>query len=63
MCIRDSFNGSQVIVQEATFKTQEQFLTEFDKIAQRKGIPKGDEYNKLYWEAFERYNVSTLREY
>jgi hypothetical protein len=57
------FNGSQVIVQEATFKTQEQFLTEFDKIAQRKGIPKGDEYNKLYWEAFERYNVSTLREY
>lgn len=57
------FNGSQVIVQEATFKTQEQFLSEFDKIAQRKGIPKGDEYNKLYWEAFERYNVSTLREY
>jgi len=57
------FNGSQVIVQETTFKTQEQFLTEFDKIAQRKGIPKGDEYNKLYWEAFERHNVSTLREY
>jgi len=57
------FNGSQVIVQEATFKTQEQFLSEFDKIAQRKGIPKGDEYNKLYWEAFERYNVSSLREY
>ena len=57
------FNGSQVIVQEATFKTQEQFLSEFDKMAQRKGIPKGDEYNKLYWEAFERYNVSTLREY
>jgi hypothetical protein len=57
------FNGSQVIVQEAAFKTQEQFLSEFDKIAQRKGIPKGDEYNKLYWEAFERYNVSTLREY
>ena len=58
-----NFNGSQVIVQEATFKTQEQFLSEFDKIAQRKGIPKGDEYNKLYWEAFERYNVSSLREY
>jgi len=57
------FNGTQVIVQETTFKTQEQFLTEFDKIAQRKGIPKGDEYNKLYWEAFERHNVSTLREY
>tara|TARA_B100000575_G_scaffold41838_2_gene29413 strand:+ start:2419 stop:3309 length:891 start_codon:yes stop_codon:yes gene_type:complete len=57
------FNGSQIIVSESTFKTQEQFLTEFDKIAQRKGIPKGDEYNKLYWEAFERYNVKTLREY
>ena len=61
--VSGDFNGSQVIVQEATFKTQEQFLSEFDKIAQRKGIPKGDEYNKLYWEAFERYNVSTLREY
>ena len=57
------FNGSQVIVQENSFKTQEQFLTEFDKIAQRKGIPKGDDYNKLYWEAFERYNVKNLREY
>ena len=57
------FNGSQVIVQENSFKTQEQFLSEFDKIAQRKGIPKGDDYNKLYWEAFERYNVKNLREY
>lgn len=57
------YNGTQVIVQESTFKTQEQFLTEFDKIAQRKGIPKGDEYNKLYWEAFKRYNVQTLKEY
>ncbi len=57
------FNGSQVIVSETSFKTQEQFLTEFDKIAQRKGIPKGDDYNKLYWEAFERYNVKDLREY
>ena len=57
------FNGSQVIVSETAFKTQEQFLTEFDKIAQRKGIPKGDDYNKLYWEAFERYNVKNLREY
>lgn len=57
------FNGSQVIVSESSFKTQEQFLSEFDKVAQRKGIPKGDEYNKLYWEAFERYNVSSLREY
>jgi hypothetical protein len=58
-----NFNGTQVIVQETTFKTQEQFLTEFDKIAQRKGIPKGDDYNNLYWEAFERYNVKTLREF
>ncbi len=57
------FNGSQVIVSENSFKTQEQFLSEFDKIAQRKGIPKGDDYNKLYWEAFERYNVKNLREY
>ena len=57
------FNGSQVIVQENSFKTQEQFLSEFDKIAQRKGIPKGEDYNKLYWEAFERYNVKNLREY
>ncbi len=57
------FNGSQVIVQENSFKTQEQFLSEFDKIAQRKGIPKGDDYNKLYWEAFERYNVKDLREF
>ena len=58
-----NFNGTQVIVQETTFKTQEQFLTEFDKIAQRKGIPKGEGYNNLYWEAFERYNVKTLREF
>ncbi len=57
------FNGSQVIMQETSFKTQEQFLSEFDKIAQRKGIPKGDDYNKLYWEAFERYNVKDLREF
>jgi hypothetical protein len=57
------FNGTQVIVPETSFKTQEQFLTEFDKIAQRKGIPKGEDYNKLYWESFERYNVKDLREY
>jgi hypothetical protein len=57
------FNGSQVIMQESSFKTQEQFLSEFDKIAQRKGIPKGDDYNKLYWEAFQRYNVKDLREF
>ena len=61
--ISGDFNGSQVIVSETAFKTQEQFLSEFDKIAQRKGIPKGDDYNKLYWEAFERYNVKNLREF
>ena len=57
------YNGSQVIVSESTFKTQEQFLIEFDKIAQRKGIPKGENYDKLYWEAFERHNIKTLKEY
>jgi len=57
------FNGSQVIVQENSFKSQEQFLSEFDRFAQRKGIPKVDDYNKLYWEAFERYNVKDLREF
>lgn len=55
--------NSQVVMSEDSFKTQEQFLQEFDKIAVRKGIPKGDEYNKLYWDAFERYNVKTLREF
>ena len=57
------YNGSQIIISESTFRTQEQFLTEFDKIAQRKGIPKGENYDKLYWEAFERYNIKTLKEY
>jgi hypothetical protein len=55
--------NSQVMMQEDSFKTQEQFLSEFDKIAQRKGIPKGEEYNKLYWDAFERYNIANLREF
>ena len=55
--------NSQVVMSEDSFKTQEQFLQEFDKIAQRKGIPKGEEYNKLYWDAFERYNVKILREF
>lgn len=55
--------NAQVVMSEDSFKTQEQFLQEFDKIAQRKGIPKGEEYNKLYWDAFERYNVKTLREF
>jgi hypothetical protein len=55
--------NSQVMMQEGTFKTQEQFLSEFDKIAKRKGIPKGEEYNKLYWEAFNRYDIKSLREY
>lgn len=57
------YNGSQVIVSESTFRTQEQFLIEFDKIAQRKGIPKGENYDQLYWEAFERYNIKSLKEY
>ena len=57
------YNGSQVIVSESTFRTQEQFLTEFDKIAQRKGIPKGENYDNLYWEAFERQNIKALKEY
>jgi len=61
--VSGDFNGAQVIMQETTFKTQEQFLSEFDKIAQRKGIPKGDDYNKLYWNAFDRYNVKDLREF
>jgi hypothetical protein len=55
--------NSQVMMQEGTFKTQEQFLAEFDKIAQRKGIPKGEEYNKLYWDAFDRYDIKSLREF
>ena len=55
--------NAQVVMSEDSFKTQEQFLQEFDKIAVRKGIPKGEEYNKLYWDAFERYNVKTLREF
>ena len=57
------FTGSQVIIPESNFKTQEQFLSEFDKIAQRKGIPKGENYDNLYWEAFDRYNVKSLKEY
>ena len=57
------FNGSQVIIPESSYQTQEQFLAEFDKIAIRKGIPKGEQYDNLYWEAFERYNIKNLKEY
>ena len=57
------FTGSQVLLTESSFKTQEQFLLEFDKVAQRKGIPKGEDYDKLYWEAFNRYNVKNLKEF
>ena len=60
---KSDFNGTQVVIDENSFKTQEQFLQEFDKVAQRKGIPKGEDYNKLYWEAFERYSISSLREF
>lgn len=58
-----NYNGSQVIISESTFRTQEQFLIEFDKTAQRKGIPKGENYDKLYWEAFDRQNIKALKEY
>ena len=57
------FNGQQVTVDTSQFKTQEQFLTEFNKIAQSKGIAKGEQYDSLYWEAFERYDVKQLKEY
>ena len=56
------FNGQQVIVDSSRFKTQEEFLTEFSKIAQSKGIAKGEQYDSLYWDAFERYDVKQLRE-
>ena len=58
-----TFNGQQVTVDASQFKTQEQFLNEFNKIAQSKGIAKGEQYDSLYWEAFERYDVKQLKEY
>ena len=58
-----TFNGQQVIVDPNRFKTQETFLNEFNKVAQSKGIAKGEDYDKLYWEAFERYNIKDLKEY
>ncbi len=57
-----TFNGQQVIVDTTRFKTQEEFLTEFNKVAQSKGIAKGEQYDSLYWDAFERYDVKQLRE-
>jgi hypothetical protein len=57
-----NFNGQQVIVDASQFKTQEQFLSEFNKVATSKGIAKGEQYDSLYWDAFERYDVKQLRE-
>ena len=57
-----TFNGQQVIVDTTRFKTQEEFLNEFNKVAQSKGIAKGEQYDSLYWDAFERYDVKQLRE-
>ena len=58
-----TFNGQQVTVDTSQFKTQEQFLNEFNKIAKSKGIAKGEQYDSLYWEAFDRYDVKQLKEY
>lgn len=60
---QNNFNGQQVVVDPSQFKTQEQFLNEFNKIAQAKGIAKGEQYDSLYWEAFDRYNVKQLKEF
>lgn len=57
-----TFNGQQVIVDTTRFKTQEEFLNEFNTVAQSKGIAKGEQYDSLYWDAFERYDVKQLRE-
>ena len=58
-----TFNGQQVTVDTSQFKTQEQFLNEFNKIAISKGIAKGEQYDSLYWEAFDRYDIKQLKEY
>lgn len=58
-----NFNGQQIFVDMTRVKTQETFLTEFNKVAQSKGIAKGDEYDQLYWESFERYNIKDLKEF
>jgi hypothetical protein len=60
---QNNFNGQQVIIDPTQFKTQEQFLNEFNKLAQAKGIAKGEQYDSLYWEAFDRYNVKQLKEF
>ncbi len=60
---QNNYNGQNVVVDPSQFKTQEQFLSEFNKIAQAKGIAKGEQYDSLYWEAFDRYGVSKLKEY
>lgn len=56
-------NASSIVLDQKAFSTQETFLIEFEKEARKRGIPKGEDYNKLYWEAFERYNVKSLREF
>jgi len=58
-----TFNGQQVMLDATQFKTQEQFLNEFNKIAQAKGIAKGEQYDALYWDAFKRYGVETLKDF
>lgn len=60
---QNNFNGQQVMIDPTQFKTQEQFLNEFNKLAQAKGIAKGEQYDSLYWEAFDRYNVNQLKEF
>jgi hypothetical protein len=57
------FDGNQVFLDPSTFKTREQFLNEFDKVAKNKGITKGEKYDSLFWDAFKRYDVETLREF
>lgn len=58
-----TFDGQQVIVDTTKFKTQEEFLKEFNKIAQSKGIAKGEQYDSLYWDAVKRYGVDKLSEF
>jgi uncharacterized protein Smg (DUF494 family) len=60
---QNNFNGQQVMIDPTQFKTQEQFLSEFNQLAQAKGIAKGEQYDSLYWEAFDRYNVKQLKEF
>jgi hypothetical protein len=58
-----NFDGNQVFLDPSTFKTREQFLNEFDKVAKSQGITKGEKYDSLFWDAFKRYDIETLREF